>query len=282
MRLDPTGNYVVPAHPLLAPYAMTVRTDQGHMLELGRFSSDYLARVQILGLPYEGLVFRCGAFCEIAPTAEILVGGGHHNDGLWNVSLLGQAPAFGNFMDAENRGLRGMEPPRPIILGDNVVISAGAMVVDGVEIGTGAVIGAGAVVTKACEPLSVYAGVPARKLRDRLTPERAALYTACRIADLHAHHLPRIPGLMKRLEQGELSISDYLGQISFLRAEPRLHWDATLSQAGRVQLTGVTKATVDGRAVDAATLEAIRTYLSQGGAATVAWTPDIFHTLGLC
>lgn len=282
MKLDPTGNYVFPTHPLVGPYAMTVQTDKGVIVEVGRFSSDLLARVQILGLADEGLVFSCGAFCEISPTAEVLVGAGHHNDGLWNVSLLGQAPAFGNFMDDQNRKLRGMEPARPVTLGDNVLISAGALVVAGVEIGTGTVIGAGSVVTRPCEPLSIYAGVPARKLRDRLTPERAALYAACRLAELHAHHLPRIPLLLKQLEEGALSLDDYLDQVSFLKAAPRLHWDATLTPGGRINLTGISKATVDGEDVDAATLEAIRFYLSQGGGGTVAWTPDIFHTLGLC
>lgn len=282
MQLDPTGNYVVPAHSLLAPYAMTIRTDVGAVVEVGRFSADYLARVQILGLTGEGLAFRCGAFCEIAQSAEILIGGGHNNDGLWNVSLLGQAPAFGNFMDDENRTLRGMTPARPVILGDNVVISAGALVVDGVEIGTGAVIGAGSVVTRSCEALGIYAGVPARKLRDRFGSELASLYAECRIAELHAHHLPRIPALMRALEEGRISIGDYLGQVSFLKASPRLHWDATVISGGRINLTAMTGASVDGQNIDAATFEAIKSYLSQGGAATVAWTPDIFHTLGLC
>jgi hypothetical protein len=241
-----------------------------------------LARVQILGLAGEGLAFRCGAFCEISPTAEILVGGGHNNAGLWNVSLLGQAPAYGNFMDAEKRALRGMAPARPVILCDNVLISAGALVVDGVKIGTGAVIGAGSVVTRPCEPLGVYAGAPARKLRDRFSPERAALYAACRIPELHAHHLPRIPALMKGLEDGDLSIDDYLGEVSFLRTAPRLHWDATVNASGRINLTGLSKATIDGEDLDAGLFEAIRSYLTQAGTATVAWTPDIFHTLGLC
>ena len=280
--LEPTGSYLVPTHSLIAPYAMTIRTNTGAVVEVGRFSADYLARVQVLGLPDQGLVFRCGAFCEIAPSAEILVGGGHHNDGLWNVSVLGQAPAFGNFMDEENRALRGMEPTRPVIIGDNVVISAGVIVVDGAEIGTGAVIGAGSVVTRACEALSICAGVPARKLRDRLTPERAELYAACRLHELHAHHLPRISGLLGRLEKGELRLDDFLGQVSFLKAAPRVHWDAVVTNTGRLDLTAVTGATVDGEDVDAAALEKIRAYLSQGRGDTVTWTPDIFHTLGLC
>ncbi len=50
---------------------------------------------------------------------------------------------------------------------DNVWIGANVTIVDGVVIRTGCVIGAGAVVTKSTEPNSVYAGVPARKIRER-------------------------------------------------------------------------------------------------------------------
>jgi acetyltransferase-like isoleucine patch superfamily enzyme len=37
----------------------------------------------------------------------------------------------------------------------------------GITIGEGSIIGAGSLVTKDVEPYSIYAGVPARKVRDR-------------------------------------------------------------------------------------------------------------------
>ena len=51
---------------------------------------------------------------------------------------------------------------------DNVLIGMGAVVMDNALIGTGSVIAAGAVVTPGTkvEPYSLYAGVPARKVRD--------------------------------------------------------------------------------------------------------------------
>ncbi|WP_276548835.1 acyltransferase [Brachybacterium muris] len=55
---------------------------------------------------------------------------------------------------------------RSITVGDGAWIGAGAIILPGVAIGAGCIVGAGAVVTADCLPNSVYAGVPARKLRD--------------------------------------------------------------------------------------------------------------------
>lgn len=52
-------------------------------------------------------------------------------------------------------------------LGDNVNIGVHAIIIGNVHIGNGCVIGAGAVVTKSTEPNGVYAGIPARKIKER-------------------------------------------------------------------------------------------------------------------
>ncbi len=53
------------------------------------------------------------------------------------------------------------------IIGDDVWIGYGAIIMSGVHIGAGSIIAAGAVVTKDTEPYSINAGVPARKLHGR-------------------------------------------------------------------------------------------------------------------
>ena len=57
--------------------------------------------------------------------------------------------------------------PAELIVGDDVWIGAGAIVLPGVTVGRGAVIGAGAVVTRDVPENTVVAGNPARILRRR-------------------------------------------------------------------------------------------------------------------
>ena len=54
---------------------------------------------------------------------------------------------------------------KPIVIGDDVWIGAGASVLPGVTIGDGAVVGAASVVTKDVPPMSVVVGNPARVVR---------------------------------------------------------------------------------------------------------------------
>lgn len=54
-----------------------------------------------------------------------------------------------------------------IVIEDDVWIGLGSIVLSGVTIKTGSIIAAGSVVTKDVEPYSIYAGNPAKKIRDR-------------------------------------------------------------------------------------------------------------------
>ncbi len=61
-----------------------------------------------------------------------------------------------------------LEPPsaRPVVIEDDVVIGANAVILEGVKVGEGAVVAAGAVVTEDVPPGKVVAGVPARVVKD--------------------------------------------------------------------------------------------------------------------
>jgi len=68
-----------------------------------------------------------------------------------------------------------------IVIGDDVWVGYRAMIMSGVQIGAGSIIASGAVVTKDVEPMSIYAGVPARKVGPRFSSSEAA--------DKHRHFL---------------------------------------------------------------------------------------------
>ena len=57
---------------------------------------------------------------------------------------------------------------RGILIEDEVWIGAGVCILDGVTVGRGSVIGAGAVVRHDIEAFTVYAGVPAKKIKHRI------------------------------------------------------------------------------------------------------------------
>ena len=77
-----------------------------------------------------------------------------------------------------------VEPPsaKPVTVGDDVLIGANAVVIEGVHIGNGAVVAAGAVVTRDVPENAVVAGIPARivKMKDEKTKGKTALIDALR------------------------------------------------------------------------------------------------------
>ena len=77
-----------------------------------------------------------------------------------------------------------VEPPsaKPVTVGDDVLIGANAVVIEGVHVENGAVVAAGAVVTRDVPENAVVAGIPARivKMKDEKTKGKTALIDALR------------------------------------------------------------------------------------------------------
>jgi acetyltransferase-like isoleucine patch superfamily enzyme len=59
------------------------------------------------------------------------------------------------------------ETRAPVRIGRHAIIGAGSIIVPGVVLAEGTAIGAGSLVLSSTEPWSIFAGTPARKLKDR-------------------------------------------------------------------------------------------------------------------
>lgn len=111
----------------------------------------------------DGCVLMMGAVINIG--AEI----GKNTMIDMNTVLGGRAQVGDNCHIGAGTVLAGViEPPSadPVVVEDNVLIGANAVVLEGVKIGEGAVIAAGSIVIEDVPAGSVYAGSPARKIKD--------------------------------------------------------------------------------------------------------------------
>lgn len=99
--------------------------------------------------------------------------------------LGGRAIVGKNSHIGANAVLAGVVEPasaQPVRIGDNVVVGANAVVLEGVQVGDNAVVGAGAIVTKDVAANEVVAGVPAKvlKVKDQKTTDKTKIESTLR------------------------------------------------------------------------------------------------------
>lgn len=126
----------------LRPFCNLVRTDR---IEIG-----------------ERVVIRPQTVIMANDIARIIIG---------NDVLIGSGAHFYSSNHAFDRpdmliAAQGHSKAGDLVIEDDVWIGACAIILPGVRIGRHSVVAAGSVVTKSVEPFSVYAGVPARKVKD--------------------------------------------------------------------------------------------------------------------
>ncbi len=115
----------------------------------------------------EGATLKIGKFCSLAAEVKLFLGGNHPTDWVTTYPL--------HFLFPEYRHIRGCPATKgDIVIGNDVWIGYGAIILSGVTIGDGAVVGAGAVVAKDVEAYGIAVGNPARVVKKRFDNETIA------------------------------------------------------------------------------------------------------------
>ncbi len=134
---------------------------------------------------YGSSSLRIGSFCSIAEDVTFILNGDHPLDQLTTFPL--RTFLLGQPEEARSKG--------DIIVGDDVWIGHGAVILSGVTVGRGSVVAAGSIVVSDVPAYSICAGIPARPVRVRFDPQ---VREAAESIGLHAI----TPALVK--EHGEL------------------------------------------------------------------------------
>ena len=130
-----------------------------HTVELGDFS--YLGPRCIVGDS------TIGKFCAIA--AEVRIGAPNHPMDRPSMHRFTYCPEYYSADAVRDHAFFDRRKEDRAVIGNDVWIGHGVIVLPGVKVGDGAVLAAGAVVTKDVEPYTIVGGIPAKFIRERFT-----------------------------------------------------------------------------------------------------------------
>ncbi len=130
-----------------------------HTAELGDFS--YLGPRCIVGDA------TIGKFCAIA--AEVRIGAPNHPMDRPSMHRFTYCPEYYAAGAVRDHAFFDRRKEDRAVIGNDVWIGHGVIVLPGVKVGNGAVLAAGAVVSKDVQPYTVVGGIPAKFIRERFT-----------------------------------------------------------------------------------------------------------------
>lgn len=130
-----------------------------HAAELGDFS--YLGPRCIVGDA------TIGKFCAIA--AEVRIGAPNHPMDRPSMHRFTYCPEYYSADAVRDHAFFDRRKEDRAVIGNDVWIGHGVIVLPGVKVGDGAVLAAGAVVTRDVLPYTVVGGIPAKFIRERFT-----------------------------------------------------------------------------------------------------------------
>lgn len=143
-------------------------------IEIGDFTyandfdppADWAARLAPYTYPGASERLRIGRFCQIAHGARFLTASANHP--MAGISTYPFAIFDPELLEPYKAGMQGLPDT---VVGHDVWIGHGALILPGAELGNGVIVGAGAVVRGRVPPYAVVAGNPARVIRHRFAPD---------------------------------------------------------------------------------------------------------------
>ncbi len=120
----------------------------------------------------EAIYADIGKFCSIA--SNVRINALEHPMERLTTHKLTYRPNEYFFFHGVDQAFRAHRQSKRVMIGNDVWIGHGAVVMPGITIGDGAVIGANAVVTRDVAPYAIVAGVPAKFMRGRFSEAAVA------------------------------------------------------------------------------------------------------------
>jgi len=273
MALPPDVDRINKLRWFLGHYDLRVFVTPEAYIDVGRGSFDAAIRLSQTSLDRTGCMGTVGQFCDFATSSQIFCGGEHRNEQPVNVVFTNVKP-FG--LAASMAKIESLRPvvPEPFSIGNGVVISADATILAGARIGDGSVVAAGAVVVGHVEEFSIYGGIPAKKIRDRVDDSIKNAIKSTRWWDFDTVYLGNSLGNLQ-----ELSIrTDILHH--YRKSTPRIVIQMDLGKPGNAEIK-IIGFFHDGEMLKPSDLppDVLQYFQQIGGPGPYRWVADIWDYL---
>jgi acetyltransferase-like isoleucine patch superfamily enzyme len=156
------------AHYIIGDADLEIQINSEQWIEVGAGSLGAITKItQITNYDQKGCICRIGRLVEVAEKSNIQCGGNHKNDEVIN-SVFSSLPLIQyNLKSSEKKYNTISKNGKITTINSGVVIGESAIILSGVQVGVGAVVGAGSVVVKDVDNYAIFAGNPARFIRQR-------------------------------------------------------------------------------------------------------------------
>ncbi|MCJ2082801.1 hypothetical protein [Methylobacterium sp. J-090] len=269
---------------ILFPYEIEFKIDNSVLL-FGRYSVGLLKRIIFLASNPKSptLLFKSGAFCESHHSSKIIVGGEHNNLLSFNHSVGVYGKLLTSQLDESDKNLLEIKTSG-VILGNGVIISANCCVLDAADIGDGTLLAAGAVVEKRTQAFSIYGGVPAKFIKKRLNDIQIEIIRSLQIERIRGHLVGLIPSIVNEIELGNVSINAAKRSLEYMEIIPRLIIRGSRGTNDEIIVGEIENYMLgDSYITDQSQINQLNQYFDQcrRNASSLAWSPDVFHTLNI-